>query len=464
MDPTKLRLPPQSLDSEKAVLGSIMLRPTALIEIADKLGPDSFYSDKHRKIYEAMLELSSKGDPIDLLSLSHKLKEKKVLESIGGSRYLTELCNSVPSSTNSEYYANIVEEKYILRKLIDSAAKLGELGFDTQGMALEDVLDTAEKEIFAVAEGPKRGKYTALKDTLGEAWTRLERLHSHKGEMRGVPTGFKALDDMLSGFQNSDLIILAARPSVGKTTLALDFARLAATKHNVGVGIFSLEMSSQQLVDRMLAADARVNAWQLRTGGLSTSGHDFALLREALDRLAKAPIFIDDQPSSTIAHIRSIARRLKTEHNIGMIIVDYLQLMSTTKNYDSMVNQVTEISRSLKALAREINVPVIALSQLSRAVEARGGEPRLSDLRDSGSIEQDADVVMFIHREDRFNKDSDRQNIAKIIIAKHRNGPVGDVELYMDEKTSCFLPMEKADFSAFDAVSGGGADAAFADF
>ncbi len=450
-----LRVPPQSLDSEKAVLGSIMLKPGTLLDIGDRITAESFYSDKHRKIYEAMLELSSRNEPIDLLSLSHRLKERKLIESIGGSKYLTELANSVPSSTNAEYYAGIVEEKFILRRLIESADRLAELGYDTKEMALEDVLDTAEKEIFAIAESPKRGKYLSLKDTLGEAWTRLERLHSNKGELRGVATGFKALDDLLSGFQNSDLIILAARPSVGKTTLALDFARLAATKQNVGVAIFSLEMSSQQLVDRMLAAESRVSAWQLRTGGLSTSGSDFTLLREGLDRLSKAPIFIDDAASSTIAHIKSISRRLKNEHNIGLIVVDYLQLMSTSKNYDSMVNQVTEISRSLKALAREINVPVIALSQLSRAVEARGGEPRLSDLRDSGSIEQDADVVMFIHREDRFNKDSDKQNIAKIIIAKHRNGPVGDVELYMDEKTTSFLPIEKGNMDVFGAVSSG---------
>ena len=458
VDNKKGRVPPQSLDSEKAVLGSIMLRPGSLIEIADKLEPDSFYSDKHKKIYEAMLELSSRNEPIDSITMSHFLKERKSLDSIGGARYLTELTNAVPSSTNAEYYANIVEEKFILRKLIDAADKLAELGYDTHSRQLEDILDSAEKEIFAIAEGPKRGKYLSLKDTLGEAWTRLERLHSNKGELRGVPTGFKVLDDMLSGFQNSDLIILAARPSVGKTTLAMDFARLAATKHNIGVGIFSLEMSSQQLVDRMLAAESRVSAWQLRTGGLSTSGSDFTLLREGLDRLSKAPIFIDDQPSSTIAHIRSISRRLKTEHNIGLIVVDYLQLMATSKQYDSMVNQVTEISRSLKALAREINVPVIALSQLSRAVEARGGEPRLSDLRDSGSIEQDADVVMFIHREDRFNKDSENKNIAKIIVAKHRNGPVGDVELYMDEKTTSFHEIDKTHSAsdAFGASSGSG--------
>ncbi|MBP6884307.1 MAG: replicative DNA helicase [Candidatus Pacebacteria bacterium] len=458
----KLRVPPQSLDSEKAVLGSIMLRPGSLIEIADRLSPDAFYSDKHKKIYEAMFELSAKNDPIDSVSLSHVLKEKKLLDAVGGARYLAELSNSVPSSTNAGYYADIVEQKYILRRLIDSADILAELGYNSGTKPLEDILDTAEKQIFALADSPKRAKYLTLKDTLGEAWTRLERLHETKGELRGVPTGYKALDDMLSGFQKSDLIILAARPSMGKTTLALDIARMTATKHNTAVGIFSLEMSSQQLVDRMLAAESRVNAWKLRTGGI-TAENDFQRVQHALDRLSKAPIYIDDQPSSSIVHIRSIARRLKTEHNVGLIIVDYLQLMTTSKDYDSMVNQVTEISRSLKALAREIDVPVIALSQLSRAVEARGGEPRLSDLRDSGSIEQDADVVMFIHREDKYDKNSDRPNIAKIMIEKHRNGPTGHVELYFDDKTTSFMPIEKGNMDDF-AISASSKDADLDEF
>lgn len=459
-----LRVPPQSLDSEKAVLGSIMLRPGSLIELADKLSPEAFYSEKHRKIFQTMLDLSARSEPIDLLSLSHVLTEKKMLDSVGGSSYLMGLSNSVPSSTNASYYADIVEQKYILRRLIESADSLAELGYDGGTTPLEDILDTAEKQIFAISNSPKRAKYLTLKDTLGEAWTRLERLHETAGMLRGVPTGFKALDDMLSGFQKSDLIILAARPSMGKTTLALDIARHTATKHGTAVGIFSLEMSSQQLVDRMLAAESKVNAWKLRTGGLSTSSRDFDHLRDALDRLSKAPIYIDDQPSSSIAHIRAVARRLKTEHNIGLIVVDYLQLMSTSKNYDSMVNQVTEISRSLKALAREIDVPVIALSQLSRAVEARGGEPRLSDLRDSGSIEQDADIVMFIHREDKYNKDSDKPNIAKIMIEKHRNGPTGYVELYFDEKTSSFLSIEKGSLDDFSMATHSGGSATDVDF
>lgn len=449
------RVPPQSIESEQAVLGSIMLRPGALIEIADRLSPDAFYSEKHKKIYDAMFELSSKNEPIDIVSLSHHLKQKKVLEIIGGARYLTELSQTVPSSTNIGYYADIVEQKYSLRRLIDAADHLAEIGFNSGAKPIEEILDEAEKEIFAISDGPKRAKYIALKDTLGEAWSRVERLHEKKGELRGVPTGFKAMDEMLSGFQPSDLIILAARPSMGKTTFALDIARLAATRHNVGIGIFSLEMSSQQLVDRMLAAESRVNAWNLRTGNLSAD-HEFGRLRDSLDRLAKAPIFIDDQPSSSIVHIRSVARRLKAEHNIGLVIIDYLQLMTTTKNYDSVVNQVTEISRSLKALARELDVPVIALSQLSRAVEARGGKPRLSDLRDSGSIEQDADIVMFIHREDKYNENSDRPNIAEILIEKHRNGPTGKVELYFDDKTTSFLPIEKANMDDFASVPSGG--------
>ena len=276
----------------------------------------------------------------------------------------------------------------------------------------------------------------------------MEKLHETKGELRGVPTGFKDLDQYLSGLQKSDLIILAARPSMGKTTLALDIARQAATKNNVSTVIFSLEMSSQQLVDRLLSAESRVNAWNLRTGNLSAE-KEFTKIRDSLDRLAKAPIFIDDQAGNSIARMRSVCRRVKSTNGIGLIIVDYLQLMSTSKNFDSMVNQVTEISRSLKALAKEFDVPVIALSQLSRAVESRGGRPRLSDLRDSGSIEQDADVVMFIHREDKGKDESERTNIAEILIEKHRNGPVCKVDLYFDEKTTSFLNIEKSSLDSF---------------
>ena len=308
----------------------------------------------------------------------------------------------------------------------------------------------AEKKIFHVISSPKNQKYINLKDALPEAYERLEKLHENKGMLRGLPTGFKDLDLMLSGLQKSDLIIIAARPSMGKTTLALDIARMTSVIHEKSVVIFSLEMSSQQLVDRMLSAESRVNAWNLRTGRLS-SDREFSQLRDSMDKLAKAKIYIDDQPGNSIVRMKALSRRLKAEKGLDLIVVDYLQLMTTSKNYDSMVNQVTEISRSLKSLAKELDVPVLALSQLSRAVEARGGKPRLSDLRDSGSIEQDADVVMFIHRDDKGKEESEKTNIAEILIEKHRNGPTGKIDLYFDEKTTTFLTLEKSNISEFSA-------------
>src|SRR5581483_8232376 len=316
-----------------------------------------------------------------------------------------------------------------------------------------------EKSLFTVTNSVGSHKFIELKDTLGEAWDRLERLHSSGDELRGVPTGFKALDSKLSGFQKSDLVIIAARPSMGKTSLALDIARKAAVNHNIPVGIFSLEMSSQQLVDRMLAAEARVDAWKLRTGKQLSIETDFTRIRDAMDKLSKAPIYIDDQPGNNILKMRAIARRLKAEKNLGLIIVDYLQLMAPVQSIksDNMVQQVTEISRSLKNLARDLDIPVIALSQLSRAVESRGGKPRLSDLRDSGSIEQDADVVMFIHREKDESGEQARSREATILIEKHRNGPTGEVKLVFDADKSTFLSVEKADFGEFMPVSDGSA-------
>jgi replicative DNA helicase len=457
---TNLRIPPQSLDSEKAVLGSIMLRPGALHEINDILSPDSFYSSKHSQIYKMMLELSSKGNPIDILSVSHKIEEKGLTDQVGGTSYLSELANAVPSSTNIKHYADIVHKKYVLRKIIEAGTDISELGFREDSEDIFEIVDQAEKRMMGLNTNAGAHSFISMKDSLPEAWERLEKLHENKGELRGVPTGFHDLDQYLSGLQKSDLIILAARPSMGKTTLALDIARQAALTHGTPTVIFSLEMSTQQLVDRMLAAQARVNAWSLRTGNLSAE-NEFAKIRDSLDHLSRAPIFIDDMAGNSIIRMRSICRRIKAEHGIGLIIVDYLQLMSTSKNYDSMVNQVTEISRSLKALAKEFDVPVIALSQLSRAVESRGGRPRLSDLRDSGSIEQDADIVMFIHREDKGKDESERTNIAEILIEKHRNGPVGKVDLYFDEKSTTFMSIEKNNLSAFTASSnnGGGIDA-----
>ncbi len=453
-----IRIPPQSLDSEKAVLGSIMLRKDALHEVEDALRPESFYAEKHKLIFQAMLDLFKMNEPIDILSLSTKLEEKKVLENIGGRQYLAELLNVVPSSTNVRHYADIVQKKYVLRSLIEAADYVSELAFEEGEDHMDDILDMAEKKIFSVVSSPKNQKFVSLKDELPEAYERLERLHANKGELRGLATGFRDLDKMLSGFQKSDLIILAARPSMGKTTLALDIARMSAIKHGKSVGIFSLEMSSQQLVDRMLSAESRVNAWNLRTGNLSAD-REFSQLRDSLDKLSKAQIYIDDQPGNSIVRMKAVSRRLKAEKGLDLIVVDYLQLMTTSKNYDSMVNQVTEISRSLKSLAKELDVPVLALSQLSRAVEARGGKPRLSDLRDSGSIEQDADVVMFIHREDKGKDESERTNIAEILIEKHRNGPTGKVDLYFDEKTTNFQTLEKSSLSEFSPHQiGGGLD------
>ncbi len=447
---TNLRVPPQSVDSEKAVLGSIMLRPGAIHEINDIINIDSFYASKHSQIYKIMLELSSKGDPIDILSVTHKLTEKGLIDQMGGSNYLSELTNAVPSSTNIKHYGEIVSKKHILRKIIEAGVDISELGFKEEVENVFEILDQAEKRMMGINNNMGGHTFLSLKESLPEAWDRLEKLHESKGQLRGVPTGFHDLDQYLSGLQKSDLIILAARPSMGKTTLALDIARQAAAKNSIPTIIFSLEMSTQQLVDRLIAAESKVNAWNLRTGNL-TAENEFSKIRDSLDRLSKAPIFVDDLAGNSIVRMRSVCRRIKAEHGLGLIIVDYLQLMSASKNYDNMVNQVTEISRSLKALAKEFDVPVIALSQLSRAVESRGGRPRLSDLRDSGSIEQDADVVMFIHREDKGKDESERTNIAEILIEKHRNGPVGKVDLYFDEKSTTFMSIEKNNINQFSS-------------
>ena len=442
---TAIRIPPQDLSAEQALLGAIMIKPSGLNDLVSIITPDDFYSERHRRVYRAMLKLFDKNEPIDLVALTSSLSESKQLEGVGGAGYLVELVNGVPSASNLKYYAELVRKKAQLRHLIDSAEKLSELGY-REDEELESIFEKAEKTIFNLVNLSKR-TFTTLKDSLVDAWERFEKLHKSGDAIRGVPTGFKELDDRLAGLQNSDLIILAARPSMGKTSLALDIARQVAKK-DIPVCIFSLEMSSQQLVDRLIASESHVDSWKLRTGKLAAD-EDFARIRDALDVLAKAPIFIDDDASNNITKMKSVARRLKTEQNLGLIIVDYLQLMVPKRESDSLVQQVTEISRSLKGLARELNVPLLALSQLNRSVEQRGGRPRLSDLRDSGSIEQDADVVMFIHREDKYNENSDKKNIAEILIEKHRNGPTGSVELYFDEKHVCFTSIEKGDFGGF---------------
>ncbi len=450
-----LRMPPQNLDAEKALLGSIMLRPESIHDVLDVVNDKSFYSSRHQLIFKTMFELFQKNIPIDIVSLSSRLTEMGQIEQVGGASYLGELVQSVPSAANVKYYADTVRNKHLMRGLIDASEYMAHLGYD-EASDIDVLLDKAEKKIFDLTNYNSTNTFIELKDTLGATWDLIEKLHSNKDELRGVPTGFKELDQKLSGFQKSDLIILAARPSMGKTSLALDMARRAAIKHGASIGVFSLEMSSQQLVQRMLSAESGIDAWKLRTGH-NLQDDDFPKIREAMDRLSKAPIYIDDQPGNNILKMRSVARRLKKEKGLDLIIVDYLQLMVPTqsKGSDNVVQQVTEISRSLKNLARELEVPVIALSQLSRDVEKRGGEPRLSDLRDSGSIEQDADVVMFIHREDKYNKDSARPNIAKIMIEKHRNGATGHIELFFDANKTKFDSIEKSDFGGF---AGGGDD------
>ena len=449
---TDVRVPPQDLDTERALFGAIMLNPSAMYEIADLLSSDSFYAAKHKTIYEAMAGLFARGEPVDLVSLSARLKEKKVLDKVGGNTYLSELVGVTVSPSSARHYAQVIQAKGVLRSLITTADEIAQLGFQEE-RDIEEVLNDAQAKIFRIANTAATRKFTDLRTELRETWERVERLSQSKGELRGVPTGFKALDNKLAGLQKADLIILAARPSMGKTSLALDVARRAAVEHKIPVGVFSLEMSAQQLTERMLAATAYVDAWKLRTGRGLTE-RDYENLQHAIGVLDEAPVFIDDTASNTVLAMRSTARRLKAEKGLGLIVIDYLQLAmpTSTRANDSMVQQVTEISRGLKAMARELDVPVLALSQLSREVEKRGGRPKLSDLRESGSIEQDADVVLFIHREDKdkryqeatevdngFSNDFKKEFVdVEVIIAKHRNGPVGAIKLHFKEEQTRF--------------------------
>jgi len=435
-----MRIPPNNTEAEISSLGALMIRSDKANQVLDILEPEDFYDNKHQIIYNAIKSLAENNSPIDVLSVSTLLKERDSLKQVGGKTYLAELINSVPSATNAAYYAEIVRKKKILRDLISASEHISELGYKEEE-DVDSLLDQAQQKVFNVARNSLQ-KFLQLKNLLGDTWERIDKQSS--GEMRGVPTGFDGLDNKLSGLQKSDLIILAARPSVGKTSLALDIARNAACQHNVPVGIFSLEMASHQIVDRLLAAEAYVNMWHLRSGQSSATKEDFKKISDALARLSKAPIFIDDDPSANVLQMRAKARRLKAEHNIELLIVDYLQLMKPRRDSDSMVQQMTEISRFLKSLARELNIPILALSQLNRAVELRHPPiPRLSDLRDSGAIEQDADVVMFIYREDKYKENSSRQNIAEIRIAKHRNGPTGKTDLYFNQEKTSFTDIEK---------------------
>jgi len=439
------KLPPQSIEAEQSLLGSLMLDRNAITKVADFLRPEDFYRGNHQEIYQACQELFEKGEPIDFLALSNRLKERGQLEEIGGNSYLTELVNSVPTASHVLSYARIVQRKRILREMIDASHEIGVLGYNET----EDpdvLLDQAEKRIFSIAQRSLSQRFLPVKETLEEAFERIDKLSKRETGLRGLPTGFTDLDNILAGLQKSDLIILASRPTLGKSALALNIAANIAINEKMPVGLFSLEMSKDQVVDRLISGLANVDLWRLRTGRLSGEGedNDFSRIQSAMGILSEAPIYIDDAASSNILQMRAMARRLQAEKGLGLVIVDYLQLMEPRNPNDPIVRQVTEISRSLKSLARELNIPVLALSQLSRAVEQRSPQrPRLADLRESGSLEQDSDVVLFIYREDRYRPDTPRKNIADIIIAKHRNGPVGSVELYFDDRRVSFRNLEK---------------------
>ena len=440
-----LRVPPQNIEAEMSVLGALMLDKDAIIKVANLIREGDFYKDAHNLIYETMIELYEQREPIDVLSLSNRLEEKAKLEQIGGSSYLASLAANVPSSSNIVHYAKIVQKKSTLRKLILTASEILELGYK-EDEDVEKILDSAEQKLFAVSQKYLKQDFVPIRSILEAAFNRIDELHKGDHKLRGVPSGFSDLDGILAGFQKSDLVILAARPSIGKTTLALDFARQIAIKEKIPVGIFSLEMSSDQLIDRMLAAESGVDLWRLRTGRLKTGegDDDFQRIGEAMGVLSEAPVFIDDAGSANIMEIRTMARRLQSEHKVGVIIVDYLQLMEGRSGGDNRVNEISEISRALKQLARELNIPIIALSQLSRAVESRSPQiPKLSDLRESGSIEQDADVVMFLYREDREKPDTPNKNIVEVHVAKHRNGPIGKMSLYFNENSTTFKSLER---------------------
>jgi replicative DNA helicase len=438
------KIPPHNLEAEVSVLGSLLLNKDAIIRIADFLRATDFYSPKHALIYSAIIELYEHREPIDILSLSNKLNDQNNLDSAGGESTIASLAAAVPTAGHVEHYARIVQKKATLRRLISAAASISELGFNEES-EVNLVLDEAEQNLFAVSQQHLRQSFVPMKTVLTEAFHRIDSLHKGDGNLRGLPTGFGPLDNLLSGLQRSDLVILAARPSVGKTSLALDLARHIAVREKAPVGIFSIEMSKEQLADRFICAEAGVDLWKMRTGHLSSEGFpddDFSHINRAMAVLSEAPIFIDDSASSNIMEIRTLARRLQSEHGIGFLVIDYLQLLEGDSR-DGRVQEVSQISRALKSLARELNVPILALSQLSRAVETRlPPVPKLSDLRESGSIEQDADVVLFLYPRGRHEKTAESPNIVDVIIAKHRNGPTGVISLYFKQECASFAAID----------------------
>ncbi|MBX9984171.1 replicative DNA helicase [Priestia aryabhattai] len=436
------RLPPQNIEAEQALLGAIFLEPSSLTLASELLIPEDFYRASHQKIFTCMLKLSDQGEPVDLVTVTSELADQKILEEVGGVSYLSDLANSVPTAANVEYYGKIVEEKSILRRLIRTATHIASEGYARED-EVEVLLNEAEKNILEVAQRKNSGVFQNIKDVLVQTYDDIEVLHNRKGDITGIPTGFSDLDRMTAGFQRNDLIIVAARPSVGKTAFALNIAQNVATKTDENVAIFSLEMGAQQLVMRMLCAEGNIDAQRLRTGSLTAD--DWGKLTMAMGSLSNAGIYIDDTPGIRVGEIRSKCRRLKQEGGLGMILIDYLQLIQGNgRSGENRQQEVSEISRALKALARELEVPVIALSQLSRGVEQRQDKrPMMSDIRESGSIEQDADIVAFLYREDYYEKDTENQNIIEIIIAKQRNGPVGTVQLAFVKEYNKFVNLER---------------------
>lgn len=440
---TTANIPPQNTEAEASLLGAILIDSDAIVKVADIVQAADFYDERHARIYEATLQLYEKHSPIDVLTLSDQLRGTGMLEIVGGASYLTELTNFVPTAAHAERYADIIAQKSMRRRLIKASQAITELGFD-ESQSLQELVENAESRLFEVSERHIKQDISSIENILSSSFDRLDELHRDKGKLRGVPTGYKDLDNVLAGLQPSDLIILAARPSMGKTAFALNLAHNVAVKAEMPVLMFSLEMSKEQLVDRLLAAEAGVDAWKLRTGNLNDD--DFEKIGHAMGTLSEAKIFIDDTPGITVSDMRTKARREAHQHPLGLVVVDYLQLMSGGARFggdSNRVQEISEISRGLKGIARELNVPVLALSQLSRSVESRSPQiPQLADLRESGSIEQDADVVAFIYREDYYNPETENKNIARILIKKHRNGPTDDVDLYFDREKQRFRSLD----------------------
>lgn len=433
------KLAPSNVEAERAVLGSLLIDSEAIAEVASFLKADDFYRDRHRAIFAARFDLYERREPGDLVTLVDELRRRGQLDAVGGVSYLTELVDDVPTATHVEHYARIVERCALMRRLIAAAGQIAAIGYENPA-DVDDALDRAEQLLFQVSQRRVSEDFTSLREALREYFETIEYLHQHKGEVFGIPSGFHDLDQLTGGLHSSDLIIIAGRPGVGKTGFALSLVRNAATRSRATSAIFSLEMSSEQLVQRLLCMEAAVDSQRIRTGFIDE--FEWRRISEAFGVLSDAPIFIDDSAGISTTELRMKARRLKAEHDLKLIVVDYLQLMQG-RGLENRVQEVSEISRSLKALARELDVPVIALSQLSRAVESRQDHrPVLSDLRESGSIEQDADIVMFIHREELYNPNTDKKNIADIILAKHRNGPVGQIPVRFFPSQTRFADLE----------------------